>query len=306
MHLSKAAKQSLWRFAPSIYDCLRSKTSDNEFSIGVLSGQNLAALNQSSVKPTPVLSRSSVTDVPAVFVADPFILKRQDTWYMFFEIMSHLDYKGCIGCATSTDGVKWHYEQVVLEEPFHLAYPHVFEHDNQIYMVPDSFGNGVQLYRADHFPDRWVLEKVLITDKNLCDSSLFFHEDRWWNLCCDRTDKQDSLKIFYADRLLGPWQEHDAGAVTAPIDQRPAGRVVSLNGKLHRFVQNREGNYAEYVRMRQIEKITPTEFLESADTSAPLLHGSGTGWNADGMHHIDICLSGENSFLASVDGVQRR
>jgi hypothetical protein len=35
--------------------------------------------------------------------------------------------EGEIGLATSEDGLKWDYKQVVLNEPFHLSYPYVFE-----------------------------------------------------------------------------------------------------------------------------------------------------------------------------------
>ena len=61
----------------------------------------------------PVLTAEDVTDVSATFVADPFLLYDNDTWYMFFEVMSN---HGDIGLATSLDGFNWIYKQIVIIE----------------------------------------------------------------------------------------------------------------------------------------------------------------------------------------------
>ncbi|NLG19195.1 MAG: hypothetical protein GX556_17870, partial [Fibrobacter sp.] len=37
----------------------------------------------------------------------------------------------------------------------------------------------------------------------------------------------------------------------------------------------------------------------------PLLEGSGKGWNAERMHHVDLHRTGEKSWVASVDGWKR-
>lgn len=47
-------------------------------------------------------------------------------WYMFFEVMNQDSDRGEIGLALSDDGIHWEYSQIVLVEPFHLSYPHVF------------------------------------------------------------------------------------------------------------------------------------------------------------------------------------
>lgn len=305
MKFSTQAKQHLWNLAPAIFTALRRTSNEVEFSIGVVSGPDIHTLRDSINDVTPVLSRSSVTDVPAAFVADPFIIEIRNLYYMFFEIMNRLDYLGCIGCATSTDQSNWHYRGVVLNEPFHLAYPHVFYHEENVFMIPDSIGTGVRLYRADRFPDTWQFEKTLIDNPALCDCSVFQYEDHWWAFCCESIDGRDALRIYYADTLHSPWREHAAGRIVEPADQRPAGRVVEVNGNIFRFVQNQQGEYAEYARMRRVVKLTPTEFLEDEDIDSPLLRGSGTGWNADGMHHIDLHCNGGTAFFACVDGVRR-
>src|ERR1051326_7511326 len=96
------------------------------WSIGIFSGPALSDLSPSPRARNPVLSEGDVTDVHAQFVADPFMIKAQDAWHMFFEVMNAQTGKGDIGLAASKDGLHWEYQQIVLSEPFHLSYPHVF------------------------------------------------------------------------------------------------------------------------------------------------------------------------------------
>src|SRR5262249_3020018 len=57
----------------------------------------------------PVLTAAQVTDVRATFVADPFMIRAHQTWYMFFEIYRAQEQRGIIGLATSRDGWHWQY-----------------------------------------------------------------------------------------------------------------------------------------------------------------------------------------------------
>jgi len=64
--------------------------------------------------------------------------------------------QGNIGYATSDNGLDWTYQQIVLDEPYHLSYPYVFEWQGDYYMVPESYQvNSILLYRAVNFPTDW-------------------------------------------------------------------------------------------------------------------------------------------------------
>ena len=73
----------------------------------------------------PVLTGSDVTDKSASFVADPFMFHEDGDWYMFFEVEDGAS--ADIGLATSTDGLNWTYDQIVLDTDFHKSYPVVFK-----------------------------------------------------------------------------------------------------------------------------------------------------------------------------------
>ena len=91
---------------------------------------------------------------------------------MLFEAMNLRSSHGVVSLATSPDAQTWTYQQVVLQEPFHLSYPYVFEQGGEYYMVPESCRIGaVRLYHADPFPYRWRLVDTLI-NLPLADSSV--------------------------------------------------------------------------------------------------------------------------------------
>src|SRR5260221_9222629 len=123
------------------------------WSIGIYTGASPLELRPASGVVNPILTRADVHDVPARFVADPFMMRRGGVWHMFFEVLNQATDRGEIGLATSSDGFGWTYQQIVLAEPFHLSYPYVFEWQGWTYLFPEplwpQFG---ALYRAEAFP----------------------------------------------------------------------------------------------------------------------------------------------------------
>ena len=269
------------------------------FAIGIFMGDSYGSLDQSSII-NPVLTAKDVSDVPAVFVADPFMIKKESTIYMFFEVLNTKSRKGEIGLAKSDDWFNWKYEQIVLSEPFHLSYPYVFEWENNYYMIPETgAADEVRLYRADDFPKKWSYICMLIRGGFL-DASIFIHNGKWW-LFAAKGD--DTLHLFFADNLMGPWQSHPKNPIINenPHIARPGGRVVVADGQVIRFAQDDSPKYALKVHAFQITEIS-TETYEERKVMDSLLGPSGTGWNAGGMHHIDPHQISENQWLACVDG----
>ena len=123
---------------------------------------------------------------PGSYFADPFVFARDGRHYLFVEEYPYASSKGVISLITIEGDGKLSPSRVVLERPYHLSYPFVFEHDGEIYMIPETgAARRVELYRAERFPDRWSLHSVLIDniaayDVTLCEhgeSSLALHGD---------------------------------------------------------------------------------------------------------------------------------
>ena len=91
-----------------------------DWSISIYEGTNFLNLKPTSVLKNPVISRRDVTDAVAVFVADPFMVRVQDNWLMFFEVFNQKQNKGQIAFARSKDGYNWNYQHIILSEDFHL------------------------------------------------------------------------------------------------------------------------------------------------------------------------------------------
>ena len=69
------------------------------WSIGIYTGISPLHVGPAGVMHNPVLTAAQVTDIPATFVADPFMLRGQQTWSMFFEVMHAEWQRGVIGLA---------------------------------------------------------------------------------------------------------------------------------------------------------------------------------------------------------------
>ncbi|WP_167357200.1 glucosamine inositolphosphorylceramide transferase family protein [Paenibacillus pectinilyticus] len=249
----------------------------------------------------PSLQASDVTDVPAEFVADPFIIQHGSEFFLFFEILNKASGQGEIGVASSSDGVTWKYGQVVLREKFHLSYPQVFIHNNKFYMLPETAeSDRVILYKAKNFPNEWEVACELMEGQYL-DPSLVHIHDKWWMFAGTETD---SFHIFSSDQLEGPWLEHPQSPIISGNDKisRPGGRLIVSEGHVYRYTQADYPHYGDSVRVFKVNTLTE-EAYEEEEVSL-ILSGSKkeNDWRKDGMHHIDQLQLKDNRWLVAVDG----
>jgi beta-xylosidase len=278
-----------------------------EWSIGIYVGHSPFHFTSPDTVHNPVLTRASVSDIAAAFVADPFMLKVNRTWYLFCEVMNKRTHKGEIGLATSRDEIEWTYQQIVLSEPFHLSYPYVFRWKSEFYMVPESYqANAVRLYKAVDFPTRWSFVQVLIEGPDCVDPSIFYFDKRWWLFVGGGTPpvRADHLRLYYAEELTGPWFPHPKSPIVEGDAHiaRPAGRVVVLNDRILRYSQDCYPTYGTQVHAFEITDLTTTSYHERETDRKPILTAGQDPWNEGGMHHIDPHSIGDNQWIACVDG----
>ncbi|MGC2694523.1 MAG: hypothetical protein WA738_01915 [Candidatus Angelobacter sp.] len=275
------------------------------WSIGIYGGASPLRLAPAPGIVNPVISARDVTDVPAEFVADPFMLRVDGLWHMFFEVMNKESGKGDIGLATSHDGMNWQYRKIVLQEPFHLSYPYVFQWRDDFYMIPETLGaNAVRLYRAASFPYEWTCVKDLFTGTH-ADPSIFFFNSKWWLFTCPAPARHDTLCLYSAADPASTWSEHPLSPLITGNQRkaRPGGRVLVHGEKLVRFTQDCYPIYGKQVRAFEITELSSTTYKEHEAAESPVLSPDGSRWNASGMHHVDAHQLGEESWLACVDGL---
>lgn len=250
----------------------------------------------------PTLQAEDISDVPAEFVADPFITFHDSQYYMFFEVFNKKSERGEIGLATSFDGEKWTYKKIVLREKYHLSYPHVFKFGKEIFLIPESKeANGVFLYKAKNFPYEWEKVSKLISGTYI-DPTIFRHKNRWWMFA--GSSENTDLHLFYSDKIDGIWIEHLKNPIVSNNYKvsRPAGRVVENEGEIYRFTQDCFTSYGKLVRSFKIKKISETEYDEEEVKIILSSSNKEFDWRKDGMHHIDQLKINKNQWLIAVDG----
>jgi hypothetical protein len=278
---------------------------DRVWSIGIYAGDSPFSLSPCANAKNPVLHPKDIPGRQVQLIADPFMVCSGGTWHMFVEVVDPLARKGEIALATSSDeGMNWQYQGVVLSEPHHLSYPFVFEWQGQHYMMPEAFrSKGVQLYRAEEFPTKWKKIQTLLSREILIDGTLFRHNEIWYMFAATR-EYGDTLHLFYADDLCGPWHEHPANPIVVdnPIEARPAGRVIFWDNRLFRLAQECQPLYGTQVTAFEITQLNQKQYRERSLGDQPVLKGTGKGWNALGMHHMDAHPLPNGRWIACVDG----
>ncbi len=275
-----------------------------QYSIAIYEGETPFDLKPSRDAPTPAFTSDDVKGLPALLVADPFVVSENDRYYLFFELMDARKNRGEIGWAESLDGLRWTYGGIALQEPFHLSYPQVFRWKDAIYMIPESSQDySVSLYRADEFPRRWRKVKTLLNGRYV-DPSVVQFGGRWWMFASDRGD---ALRLFTAPSLEGPWEEHRKSPIVTKNGHiaRCGGRILVLGDKLYRFAQDGAPTYGNRLWALEIVTMTLDDYQERPIGAAPLLRASGSGWNAINMHHVDHIRVG-GKWRAYVDGAKTK
>jgi len=205
------------------------------------------------------------------FWADPFIWVRENGYYVFIEELLYSTHRGRIACLTLDKNLDVTSNQVVLEQPYHLSYPFLFEHAGQLYMIPETGKNNrVELYRCIHFPNQWEFEKTLISNICALDTTLLEAHGRWWlfaNIQEKGGSSWDTLHLYYSDHPLSDhWMPHPLNPIVRDLHSaRPAGRIFSDNGRLIRPSQDCSIRYGYAINFNQIVKLTETDYVETCE-----------------------------------------
>ena len=113
--------------------------------------------------------------------ADPFPVEDGDGLSGFLEVYDHARQHGTIGVSRLTGGGAFEPPVTVLDAPYHLSYPFVFEWRGKWFMMPESSDAArIEVFSARRFPWDWTLEAVLFNPLRAVDSTLVNVEGRWW------------------------------------------------------------------------------------------------------------------------------
>jgi hypothetical protein len=198
--------------------------------------------------------------------ADPMLFSHGSSNWLFFEqwqngLTKGEIWRGLLGPDGSLSEVR-----PCLRQPYHLSYPQLLEEQGEIFLIPESEeAGGVDLYRARHFPDDWVLERRLV-GLPCVDPTVFRWRDRWWMIVSPQNVKGVAAIswLFSAPRLTGPWSVHPAGPVaTSAENARGAGPIFSYESKLIRPSQDCGLSYGRALIFNEILSLDGEGYAEN-------------------------------------------
>lgn len=231
--------------------------------------------------------------------ADPFPVRVGNDYYIFHEELLYSTDKGCIVLSVVDDAGKTAGPIPILEKPYHLSYPFVFQWDGDFFMIPQTASHQVELYHCARFPSHWKLERVLLAGLTARDPTPAFLRGRWWLFAnvpaYGATGTHDELHLFHADSPLGPWTPHRNNPIKSDVrSARPAGRIFERDGQCYRPAQDCSTRYGHAVSINRIVELNPEAYEEvEVDKIVPdwgrHVEGVHTLNEADGMTVID-CL----------------
>ena len=201
------------------------------------------------------------------FYADPFVIEWHGRNYLFVEDYLFDQQRGCISVMDiGANGVTSEAERV-LDLPYHLSYPFVFEHEGGLWMIPETLGAGrIELYRATHGPTGWEFVKSLKDGVQAVDTTLWIENGRFYfftNIAERGATVNDDLFLFYSDDLLGEWTAHPRNPICTDVRRsRGAGKLFHRNGKLIRPAQDCSVRYGYACQLNEIEVLTASEYRE--------------------------------------------
>jgi len=222
------------------------------------------------------------------FYADPFVVARNGQHFLFVEEYPYAGGKGIISVSELGADGRFGVPRAVLEEPYHLSYPQVFEDSGEIYMLPESGGAGrLVLYRAEQFPDRWAIDTVLIEGKDINDATLLVRDGRYWLFCTERRgvgSASDTMCVYGADSLRGPWLPHKLNPIA--IDRagaRPGGAFIGQGDDLTLPVQDGTHAYGGGLGLMTLTRLDD-EDVEFGPVRAVAM---GAAWARGGIHTLN-------------------
>ena len=222
--------------------------------------------------------------------ADPCVLTRGERHYLFIEQIPPGTSKGHLAVMEINAGCITGAPEIILEKPYHLSHPFVFEWETEIYMVPESSANeSVDLYRCTGFPTQWEFCRTIMRGVRAVDTTLLEHGGRWWMFVSLADHKgattRDELFLFSSRSPVDEsWQAHPLNPIVADARRaRPAGRIVRQDGKLVRPAQDCSHRYGYGIRMMEILALDEERYQELEIASYT------PNWdpNVVGMHTID-------------------
>ena len=211
-----------------------------------------------------------IQNPPGRYFADPFLASRDGRTVCFVEDFSFPQKRGRISAVEILDDKRYEILGPVIEEPFHMSFPYLFEYKGELYMIPETGeANSIRLYKCVGFPLKWEFQKELMSNVRATDTMLFEHEGRWWLLTNvaspGSNDFGSQLFAFHASKpFADKWTPHAQNPIVFnSAIGRNAGLLRLADGTPVRSRQRQGFDlYGAGLTLARIAELAPSTFRE--------------------------------------------
>jgi len=204
------------------------------------------------------------------FWADPLVVYENGHHYVFIEEFLYTVKKGHISVIVMDGEGDRVRPTKVLDRPYHLSYPFVFEWQSKYYMVPESSKNKtVDIYECMQFPEKWELRKTILKNIHAVDPTILNYHGKWWLFANVKENAgasdRDELFLYYSNNPLdGHWHSHPQNPIISDVRKsRPAGRLFERGGFLYRPAQDCSRTYGHRIVINRVLRLDEQEYEET-------------------------------------------
>ncbi len=211
-----------------------------------------------------------------IFQADPFVVFKDDKYYVFYEELKFEDYHGYLRAAElDIENNRLINDKVILNLDYHLSFPNVFLENGRYYMIPESGeSNSVDLFECTSFPYKWKKKQTLIDGIQAVDTTPLKTENGWYLFTSEivkGADCNDELSIYKSSDLLNSHfvKLYDEPVISDVTKARMGGHFIQKDGDIIRISQNCGKRYGHQVKLNKVIQIENGYIEEPLETIGP-------------------------------------
>lgn len=233
---------------------------------------------------------------PILFQADPFLFVKNGCLYLFYEEQKGFS-PGRIMMMKTYDLKSWTVPLVVLQEPFHLSFPFVFEDDGIVYMIPESGEDqSIRLYESNDDLTSFRFVRTLLKQElrvgpnsNYVDNHIYKKNGVYFLFTSYRNNWEIRQELFTSSNLLSnEFVKHPCSPICLGNKYgRNGGSLIEQSGELLRVSQDCSLEYGTNVSLHKITTINEKQYSESLFEDDVF---SGNSLFPNGGHQLNIAF----------------